>query len=79
MRDLRKYARQTNFRLVAGGLMLTFVIGLGLIYAFYGTGGMLTGLFCMLAALTPVILISGALWILDWLVRRRDAEGEEFE
>ncbi len=37
-RDLRKYASQTNFRLVVGGLLLLFIIGDGLIYYFYGKG-----------------------------------------
>ena len=37
-RDLRKYGRQTNIRLVAGALLLLFVIGDGLIYLIYGSG-----------------------------------------
>jgi uncharacterized SAM-binding protein YcdF (DUF218 family) len=79
MRDLRKYARQTNARLVAGGILLTLIVGLGLIYFFYGTGGMVTGLVCMLAALSPLVLISAALRIMDWLVRRQEAQAEETE
>jgi hypothetical protein len=34
-RDLRKYIRQTNVRLVVGALVLLFVVGDGLIYLFY--------------------------------------------
>ena len=31
-RDLRRYSQQTNVRLVAGGILVIFVVGLGLIY-----------------------------------------------
>jgi TM2 domain-containing membrane protein YozV len=69
-RDLRKYAGQTNVRLLFGMFFLLFVVGLGLIYVFYGVGGVITGLLCMLGGLSPVILIGLVLWGLEWLVKR---------
>ena len=51
MRDLRKYARQTNGRLVLGGLLLVFIVGLGLIDLIYGRAAALAGLACLLAFL----------------------------
>jgi TM2 domain-containing membrane protein YozV len=69
-RDLRKYARQTNFRLVAGFLLVLFIVGDGLIYLFYGRNAALMGLVCLVAGLTPVILIIGVLWLIDWIARR---------
>jgi hypothetical protein len=74
MRDLRRYARQTNARLLAGSFLLVFVVGLGLSYVFYGPGGALTGLACLLAAMLPVALIAGALWAMDRFVRRMNED-----
>ena len=70
MRDLREYARKTNIRLVAGTILLVFVVGLGLIYAFYGPGGALTGLVCILGTIVPIGLIAGLLWVMDKAVER---------
>lgn len=69
-RDLRKYAKQTNFRLVAGFLLVLFIVGDGLIYLFYGRNAALMGLVCLVAGLSPVILIIGVLWLIDWIARR---------
>ena len=65
-RDLRKYAQQTNLRLIAGGLVLVFVVGVGLIYFFYGAAAALTGLLCLIIGLIPLILI----WLMLWLIER---------
>jgi hypothetical protein len=69
-RDLRRYARQTNFRLVAGFLLVLFIVGDGLIFLFYGRNAALMGLVCLVAGLTPVILIIGVLWLIDWIAQR---------
>jgi hypothetical protein len=66
-RDLRKYAKQTNIRLIAGFLLLLFVIGDGLILLFYGRGAALMGLVCLLAGLSPILLIVIALMLIDWI------------
>lgn len=71
-RDLRKFARQTNVRLLIGMFLLLFVVGLGLIYAFYGKGGLLTGFLCMLGGLSPVVLIVLVLWGMEWLVKKNN-------
>lgn len=68
--DLRKYARQTNIRLIIGFLVLIFLIGDGLIYLFYGRGAAVMGFICLLAGLAPVILIVAALWLIDWIAHR---------
>ncbi len=73
-RDLRKYARQTNVRLIIGGLLVLFVVGDGLIYLFYGTGAALTGLLCLLGGLVPIVLIILFLLLLDWVVKRANRE-----
>jgi hypothetical protein len=69
-RDLRKYARDTNVRLIAGALLLLFTLGLGLIWAIYGFGAAMMGLVCVLAALVPVLLILLVLFFSDWILKR---------
>jgi heme A synthase len=73
-RDLRKYARQTHVRLIVGALLLLFVVGLGLIYYFYGGPAALMGLLCLLAALVPIALTALVLWLLDWIRKRADRD-----
>ncbi len=70
-RDLRQYAHQTNIRLVAGFVLLLFIVGDGLIYLFYGRNAAVMGLVCILSGLAPVVLILVALWIIDRIVRAR--------
>jgi hypothetical protein len=70
IRDLRQYARQTNVRLIAGGLLLLLVVGDGLIYLFYGRGPAVMGLICMMVGLFPLVLVWLALELIGWIVRR---------
>jgi hypothetical protein len=70
--DLRHYARQTNFRLIVGFIVVLFLVGDGLIYVFYGQGAALMGLLCLLGGLSPVVLIILALWLIDWLAKRNN-------
>lgn len=69
-RDLRSYARQTNIRLIAGAFFLLFTVGLGLIWWRYGSNAALLGLLCLMAGLTPLILIVLFLNLLDWISKR---------
>ena len=73
-RDLRRYARQTNVRLIAGGLLLFFIVGDGLIYTVYGPGAAISGLICLGAGLMPVILTLAGLQIMDWIVKRANRD-----
>lgn len=72
--DLRKYAQQTNARLVAGFVLILLIVGEGLIYVFYGAGGALMGLLCLAGGLAPLLLIALALWGIDWISRRGQDE-----
>jgi len=69
-RDLRKYASQTNIRLILGGILLILVVGIGLIYLFYGQGAALTGLLCLLVGLIPIVLIWLMFWLLELITKR---------
>lgn len=73
-RDLRKYASQTSFQLIVGGLLVLFVVGDGLIYFFYGSGAALVGLLCLLVGLIPVVLTILILLLLDWIRKHVDRD-----
>jgi TM2 domain-containing membrane protein YozV len=70
MRDLRKYARQTNTRLVLGALLLLFGVGGGLIYVFYGGQAALLGFICLVLGLTPLFFIWLALTVIEWATKK---------
>lgn len=70
MRDLRDYAKQTNVRLAFGAFILLFVVGVALIWAFYGERAAGMGFVCLLAALFPVILILGIFLGIEWILKR---------
>ncbi|MBI4928876.1 MAG: hypothetical protein HY835_14000 [Anaerolineae bacterium] len=72
MRDLRAYSRQTTFRLIAGGLILLFVVGIGLIYFIYGPSAAISGMICLGIGLVPILLIILALAIIEWIAKRAD-------
>ncbi|HVN17088.1 MAG TPA: hypothetical protein VMT73_15190 [Anaerolineales bacterium] len=67
-RDLREYAKQTNIRLGVGAFVLLFIIGLGLIWLIYGGGAASFGFFCLLAGLTPVVMIVLIFFAIDWIL-----------
>jgi sterol desaturase/sphingolipid hydroxylase (fatty acid hydroxylase superfamily) len=69
-RDLRKYSTQTNRQLVIGALLILFLVGGGLIWYFYGGAGAGLGVVCLLAGLTPVVLILGIFFVMDWILKR---------
>ena len=70
MRDLREYAKQTNVRLALGAFILLFVVGVALIWAFYGQGAAGMGLICLMAALFPIILILLIFVGIEWILKR---------
>ena len=73
-RDLRKYKRSTDTRLVVGAITLLFIAGLGLIWLIYGFGAAVTGFLCILAAFVPIGLIFISLYGMDWIVKRANPD-----
>jgi len=69
-RDLRKYAKQTNLRLLLGFFGLLLFVGLGLIYIFYGRNAALMGLVCTISALLPAVLVWLILWVMGYIVKK---------
>ncbi len=68
-RNLRDYARQTDRRLVIGGLLILFIVGGGLIWWFYGTGAASLGVTCLMAGLAPVVLITLLFYAIEWIMK----------
>lgn len=68
-RDLRDYARKTNVRLGIGAVLLLFVIGLGLIFLIYGQDAAQMGFLCLIAGLTPVVLILIIFFFIDRIMK----------
>jgi hypothetical protein len=73
-RDLQKYMKETNARILIGAFVLLFVVGIGLIWAIYGFGAAISGFLCLLGAFIPIALIFLALFGLDWIVKRANRE-----
>ncbi len=69
-RDLRKYMKDTDVRLIVGALAFLFILGLGLIWFIYGFGAAVVGFLCLLGATLPIGLIFLALNLSDWIVKR---------
>ncbi|MEJ2758323.1 MAG: hypothetical protein P8046_07560 [Anaerolineales bacterium] len=74
MRDLRKYAKTTNFRLFVGFILLLIIVGVGLIYLIYGPGAAVTGLICVLAGLVPIVLIYFILLAIEAVAKKANDE-----
>jgi uncharacterized membrane protein len=73
-RDLRKYMKDTNVRILIGAFLLLFVIGVGLIWAIYGLGAAVSGFLCLLGAFVPIGLIFLVLYGMDWIVKRANRD-----
>jgi hypothetical protein len=73
-RDLRKYMRDTNTRIIIGAILLLFIVGDGLIWLIYGGGAAAMGLLCILAAFVPIGLILLLLALSDWIVKRANPD-----
>jgi hypothetical protein len=68
--DPRRYARSQEARLVAGFFVLLFVVGGGLIWAFYGWQAALLGAACMLGGLISFLLLYLLVSLVGWWANR---------
>jgi hypothetical protein len=74
MSDLRNYQRQTIIRLIIGGLVLLFVVGIGLIYVIYGPTAALSGLVCLGLGMIPLAAIFIFFLVIEWVLKRSKNE-----
>jgi len=70
--DLRRHRALTDRNLLIGFFVILFVVGLGLIGAFYGWGAILGGALCLLAFAALAGLLWGIMWGLEKLSQRLD-------
>ena len=73
-RDLRRYSKQTNARLLIGFFVILIVVGVGSIYVIWGKAAAVSGLACIGLGLIPVVLIWALLWFLGWIAKKADQE-----
>lgn len=73
-RDLRKYVKQTNLRLIIGGILLLVLVGGGLILLIYGPGAAMTGLLCILSGLLPILAIVLIFVVIEWILKRANED-----
>ena len=69
-RDMQKYARNTQIRLIIGMLVILIVVGNSLIWIFFGSDAAHMALLCMGIGLAPVLLIAVSLGLIAWIQRR---------
>jgi hypothetical protein len=67
-----QHRRQTQTRLVIGGLLILLVVGGGLVWLIYGPAAAITAVACLLAAAG----LFGLLWLILTLLERWVKEGE---
>jgi len=68
--DLKKYKNQTTKRLIIGGIILLYFVGIGLVYLIYGPAAATSGFICLSLGAIPIVLIIFFLWIIDWIRTR---------
>lgn len=73
-KNLKDYARQTTMQLIAGGIILLFIVGDGLIYLIYGPRAAISGLLCLGVGLIPVFATLLVIGLLDWIVKHAREE-----
>jgi hypothetical protein len=70
MTDLRKYSRSTVFRLIIGGMLISLIVGMIVVWFSYGYRAAFLTLLCFIGGLSPILLILFFLKILDIIVKR---------
>ena len=67
--DLAQYRRQTERRLILGGIAIVVIIGGALILLLYDGGALAGAWVCLGAMALPIAAIIGALLLFQWLGR----------
>jgi hypothetical protein len=68
-RDLRRYARSTQARLVIGAIAL-LIVGDGLVWWLFGWPTARSALICTGFGLLLALLVAAWFWLLSWFARR---------
>lgn len=70
IRDSRSYQSSLERELIIGALLIGLVVGVGLIYLFWGESAALTSLLCFALFLVIVAVVWGFLRVISWLGER---------
>jgi hypothetical protein len=68
--DIGEYKFQTNLRVIIWFVLILVLVGLGLVWVFYGRNAALFGFLCLLGAGIPAALIAIFLLGLDAIVKK---------
>lgn len=68
--DSRSYQSRLERELIVGALLIGLVVGIGLIYLFWGESAALTGLLCFGLFLGIIAVVSVFLQAITWLGER---------
>ncbi len=68
--DSRSYQGKLERELIIGGLVIGLVVGVGLIYLFWGQSAAVTGLLCFGLFLGISAVLWGFLRVISWLGER---------
>jgi hypothetical protein len=70
LRDLRKYASQTSFRLIVGGISIVIIAGVTATWLIYGKSAALSALICIGIGLLPIAVIILVFILINALLRK---------
>jgi uncharacterized membrane protein len=70
LRDLRKYASQTSFRLIVGGISMVIIAGVTATWLIYGKSAALSALICIGIGLLPIAVIILVFILINALLRK---------
>lgn len=68
--DSRAYQRQLERELIVGGLVIGLIVGVGLIYLFWGQSAAVTSLICFGGFVAVIAVVWGFLQMITWLGER---------
>jgi hypothetical protein len=68
--DSRSYASRLERELIVGALLIGLVLGVGLIFLFWGEQAALTSLLCFALFLGVIAVVWGFLRVISWLGER---------
>jgi hypothetical protein len=68
--DSRSYQSRLERELVIGALLIGLLVGIGLIYLFWGESAALTSLLCFALFLGIIAVVWGFLQVISWLGER---------
>lgn len=72
--NFQKFLHQTRIRAIFWFIFILIVIGLGLVWIFYGKQAALFGLLCLLSMLIPTGLVVIALVALDLFTKKINSD-----